>query len=144
MTSLGRRDRGRLGSVFLGSRVLAVILLAVRTKNHRCAYRGNAARTGLALHNLHCLSQGLGKVFPHSAWQGHRRSQVPQDKNPNVLPWSEEPEGGGAETLQAGAFASSEAKAAPISLSSARVPVLLGVTRRSQTKPLDKGQMSCL
>ena len=60
----GKRGRGVLGSIFLGGCVLAFILLAVRMKIHRCAYRGNAAKTGLALHNLHCLSQGLGQGAP--------------------------------------------------------------------------------
>lgn len=35
LPALGRRDRGCLGSIFLGSHVLAVILLAVRMKIHR-------------------------------------------------------------------------------------------------------------
>lgn len=144
LPALGRIDRGCLGSVFLGSCVLAFVLLAVRMRIRRCAHKGNTARTGPALHNLHCLSQGLGQGVPPLCLEGQRRSQVTQDVNSNVLWWSEEPEGGGAESLQAGAFASSEAKAAHISLLSARVPVLLGLTRRSQSKPLDKGQTSCL
>lgn len=63
-----------------------------------------------------CLRAG-GKVVCPSAWQGRRRSQVTQDVNPNVLWWNEEPEGGGAEPLWAGAVVSTEAKAACISLS---------------------------
>jgi len=64
LSALGRRDRGCSGSIFLGSCVLAFILLAARMKIHRCAYRDNAARTGLTLCTLHCLSQGLGQGVP--------------------------------------------------------------------------------
>lgn len=142
LSALGRRDRGCSWSVFLGSRVLAFVLLAEMMTVHRCAYTGDAARSGPDLRNLHCLS--WGKVVSPSAWQGQRRSQVTQDVNSNVLWWTEEPEGGGAEPLWAGAFVSRGTKAARISLSRARVPVLLGLIRISQTKPLDKGQTSCL
>lgn len=64
--------------------------------------------------------------------------------NSSVVWMSEKPEGGGAEPLQAGALPSMEAKASCVSLLSVRVPVLLGLSRTSQAKPLDKGQTSHL
>lgn len=116
LPALERTDRGCLRSVFLGSHhVLAFALLAVRMKTCRCASKGNAVRTGPALHKLPCLSQGLRQGVPPSAWKGHRRSHVTQNVNCSILWWSKEP-GGDNKPLQARAFVSSEATAAHYSL----------------------------
>lgn len=117
LPALERMDRGCLRSVFLGSHhVLAFVLLAVRMKICRCVSKGNVVRTGPAIHNLPCLSQGLKQGVPPTAWKGHRRSHVSQNLNCNILWWSEEPEGGDNKALQAGAFVSNEATAAHYSL----------------------------
>lgn len=92
LPALGRMDRVCFRSLFLGSCVLAFVLLAVRMKICRCAYKGNAARTGPALHNLHCLPQGLGQGVPPLCLARPEKVPVTQDVNSNVLWWSEEPE----------------------------------------------------